>query len=118
VVPPRPSPTDDNTSEKTIILYGMTHYSVATFAREIRGVQRWRTAQVVETECYTQRSVLGVTHRFLVLRVKRDGKKDLWIRLDRLVNPNVGVSGLLSRSCKTSPHDTVGVACRLREWGR
>jgi hypothetical protein len=98
---------DDNASINTLILHGMHVYPIGEFVLEIRVDKRLQVARIVETESYAQSSVLGTTHRFLVVLVERDGKRNLWIRLDRLIKPNTGISGLLSRSCKTNPNDRV-----------
>jgi len=39
-------------------------------------------AKILSTECYTE-SIVGVVHRFLILELHREGRKSIWLRLDR-----------------------------------
>lgn len=50
-----------------------------------------QTAGIVSCSCYAQRTSLLVIHRFLILQLRRTGRKDVWLRLDRLRSPNVAL---------------------------
>lgn len=70
---------------------------------EHRSLQR---ARVISTEAYAAYGG-GVTHRFVVLELRRSGKKTLWLRLDRRRGKGVSTFDLLRRSGSTPSNDMV-----------
>lgn len=50
-----------------------------------------QTAGIVSCSCYAQRTSVLVIHRFLILQLQRTGRKDIWLRLDRLRSPDVAL---------------------------
>lgn len=49
----------------------------------------------------------AITHRFLILRIQRSGRKLLWLRLDRRANRSA--FGLLGALGRVPSHDVVSV---------
>lgn len=60
--------------------------------------------------CYTTLTKLVITHRFLILRVSRQGEEDVYVRLDRLVSPSFPFTKLLRRAGKAPAHDKVSIS--------
>lgn len=65
-----------------------------------------RAAEIVSTECYALRAG-AVTHRFVVLELRRQGRKDVWLRLDRRRGEKVSIFRFLSASGITDANDRV-----------
>lgn len=42
-----------------------------------------RNAEIASSECWTAPIRFGVLHRFLVLELRREGRKSIWLRLER-----------------------------------
>lgn len=58
--------------------------SLCDFCALIDSSQSLNTAQIVSVECWrTQTSVLRIPHRFLIFRLRRRNRSDVWIRVDR-----------------------------------
>ena len=66
-------------------------------------------ATIVSTECYTQRIAVQVVHRFLILELKREGKKTIWLRMDRRRSKLVNTQRFLFGRGSTDANDTVCV---------
>lgn len=66
-----------------------------------------RNATIVSTSSYNQRVHLVIRHRFLLLKLRREGKKDIWLRLDRLSSQKVNIIGFLASGGKTEAYDVV-----------
>lgn len=56
---------------------------------------------------YLQRSALFIPHRFLILRLQRTGRRDVWLRLDRRRSAEVGLAAFSSELGVTRANDTV-----------
>lgn len=65
-----------------------------------------QTAEIISTECYRERAGL-VTHKFLVLELRRPGRKVGWLRLDRRRGVGVSLSRFVGLSGVTKPNDRV-----------
>lgn len=64
-------------------------------------------AIIVCAECYTQNIAAQIVHRFLVLELRRDGKKTIWVRLDRRRSKLVNTRRFLFARASTQSNDTV-----------
>lgn len=64
--------------------YGMP---LEHLCRLISSYPSLQDAEIVASACYTKRitSIVGIAvlHRYLVLELRREGKKTIWVRLDR-----------------------------------
>jgi hypothetical protein len=70
--------------------------------REHRSLQR---AEILSTETYCK--MIGpIPHRFLLLELHREGRKDLWLRLDRGRDRDVPFMRFAARFA-TASRDTV-----------
>lgn len=68
--------------------------------------QSLQCAQIMATECYSQSSG-AVTHRFLLLELRREGRKDIWLRLDRRRGEGTSLLKFLSSVGITKANDRV-----------
>lgn len=63
-------------------------------------------ARIVSAECYAEK--LGVVmHRFVILELKREGRKDIYLRLDRRRERNISTLNFLAASGTSLSNDTV-----------
>lgn len=65
-------------------------------------------AEIVTLECYAE-NIGTVTHRFLLARLRRPGRKDAYIRLERQRGENISAFRLLRQSGVTPANDTVRI---------
>lgn len=67
-----------------------------------------RDADIVSSECYTEPIRLRILHRFLLLELHREGRKPIWVRLDR-TRDNFTSTGrfLLLNRARTRANDVV-----------
>lgn len=63
-------------------------------------------AEIVSAECYSVQSG-AVTHRFIVLELRREGRKDVFLRLDRRRGENVSVLRFIAVAGVTKANDRV-----------
>jgi hypothetical protein len=63
-------------------------------------------AETISSEAYTER-VGAVIHRFLIMEIRREGKKPIWLRLERTRSRSVGVVEFLRAGASTPANDVV-----------
>lgn len=97
-------------SVNTFITRGVLHTTLDEFCEVIVSRRSLRRAQIISTECYTERSG-GILHRFLVLQLYREEKKPIYIRLDRRVGTST--LNLLLRRGSAPAKDTVSTSLSL-----
>lgn len=95
-----------STVSTAIPKYGVIDLSLRDVCRYIDDHKSLRTAEIVSTECYSDKGG-AVTHRFLILELQREGRKDVWLRLDRQRGENVSVLRFLAVSGVTKANDRV-----------
>ncbi|KAF8338042.1 WD40-repeat-containing domain protein [Cantharellus anzutake] len=61
-------------------------------------------ARIVSASCYSQSRNL-ILHRFLILQLRRPGRNDIWLRIDR--RAGLGILSLVRKLGTTPAHDTV-----------
>lgn len=86
--------------------YGVIDLSLADVCNYIDDHRSLQTAEIVSTECYSQPAG-AVTHRFIILELRRQGRKDVWLRLDRRRGENVSLFRFLAVSGITKANDRV-----------
>ena len=69
-------------SAATVISHGVLRLLISDICDLIRTRRSLHRAEVVSTECYCRRRG-AIFHRFLILELRRAGRKDLWLRIDR-----------------------------------
>ena len=79
--------------------------------RERRSLQR---AEILLTETHCKMNG-AIPHRFLLLKLHREGRKDLWLRLDRRRDRHVPFVFFAATFFATPAHDMVR---RAFEYGR
>ena len=85
---------------------GVLDLSVSELCQLIQQRASLQHAIITRTEGYAEH--LGaVVHRFLVLELKREDKKPIFLRLDRRRGEGVSPMSLISASGVTSANDTV-----------
>lgn len=98
------SPTYGTVS--TVVSYGVLELELSELCRLILTRASLARAEIVSAECYAQRTGI-VTHRFLILHLKRDRRKDMWLRMDRRAKGDVSLMELLWSSGQTQAKDEV-----------
>lgn len=88
---------------------GFVCLSVPELCELIQQRQSLQQAVIKMTEGY-KGHIAGVVHRFLVLELEREGRKWMWLRLDRRLGKNVSGMSLILASGVTSANDTVSSA--------
>ena len=63
-------------------------------------------AEIVATECYVE-AARAVKHRFLIVELRRRGRKDVFLRLDRRREEGVPIAKFVLWSGKTKANDVV-----------
>lgn len=71
-----------------------------------------QNARIVSAECYTKSIAIRIVHRFLVLELEREGKKNIWLRLDRRRAKINGAIKFLRDRATTQANDTVSQCYR------
>lgn len=66
-----------------------------------------QNARIVSAECHAESIALRIVHRFLVLELEREGKKNIWLRLDRRTAKPVGKIKFILNGGVTQANDTV-----------
>lgn len=64
-------------------------------------------AIILSASTYSRRASLAVKHRFLVLRLRRTGKRDIWLRLERLRSRGVNIPGFIVAGGEVEANDIV-----------
>jgi hypothetical protein len=91
-------------SVATVIFCGVWTMSVLQLCDVVQQHRSLRQAKILSTECYTE-STRGVVHRFLVLELHREGRKDICLRIDR--RPSGSILRLLRTAGNSPAKDTV-----------
>lgn len=86
--------------------YGIIDFSLADVCRYIDDHKSLQTAEVISTECYSEKKG-AATQRFLILELRRPGRKDIWLRLDRRKGENAPLFRFLALSGVTKTNDRV-----------
>lgn len=87
-------------------MYGILDLSLADVCDYIDGHSSLRAAEITATECYAVKAG-AVMHRFIVLEVHREGRKGVWLRLDRRRGEKVSIFRFLAASGTTQANDRV-----------
>lgn len=81
--------------------------SLAWFCNLIARHDTLSAARILSVECYSERTSIGILHRFLIFHVRRPQRPDVWLRVDRR---REGKSSLLKTAMaggRTAANDTV-----------
>lgn len=66
-----------------------------------------REGKIISSECYTSPMPGGLVHRFLMLELRREGRKTIWARLDRTRLKTVGAFQFFVSGGRTDSNDIV-----------
>lgn len=94
-------------STDSVDLEGARHFTLDELCSFIARHPSLQTAGIVSCSCYAQQSSFIVTHRFLILQLRRTEKRDVWLRLDRRPSAAVGIVDFSLASGVTPSNDTV-----------
>ncbi|KAF8309238.1 hypothetical protein DL93DRAFT_2231111 [Clavulina sp. PMI_390] len=100
------SMSSSSTSTKGTVMpqYGVMKLSLEDLCEYIRLHRTLQVASIVKSECYFE--VAGpVLHRFLILELRREGRKVIWLRLDRRRGEKISLIKFLSASGVTKAND-------------
>ncbi|KAF8308163.1 hypothetical protein DL93DRAFT_2159211 [Clavulina sp. PMI_390] len=84
--------------------YGVINFSLADLCKYIDIHRSLQIAAIITSECYFE-AAGPVLHRFLLLELRREGRKIIWLRLDRRRGENVSLIKFLSTSGVTKAND-------------
>ncbi|KAF8305095.1 hypothetical protein DL93DRAFT_2102203 [Clavulina sp. PMI_390] len=98
-----------STSTASIPQFGILELSLADVCKYIDANSSLQVAEIVSTECYTQ-SAGAVTHRFVLLELRRPNRRNAWLRLDRRRGKNVSILKFLIVSGITAANDRAQLA--------
>lgn len=99
-----------SSSVESLISYGCLELTLSELCDTIKTRRLLASAEIISVECYYQ--FLGlIKHRFLLLHLRRKGKRDVYMRLDRRAAEDTGPFELVWASGKTSTRDEVNYMC-------
>lgn len=90
-----------------IAQYGTLAMHLHVFCDHIKAHKSLSNATIVSASTYAVSIRLQVRHRFLLLRLRRDGKQGVWLRLDRLQSRGSAFAKLTLASGGIEVHDVV-----------
>lgn len=90
----------------TIVSHGLLQLELSELCNLIKARRSLSLAEIVSVECYAQRVGL-ILHRFLVLHLRREGRKDMYLRMDRRAAKDVSLTELVWASGQTQARDEV-----------
>ncbi|KAF8308155.1 hypothetical protein DL93DRAFT_2221274 [Clavulina sp. PMI_390] len=96
--------TRASTHSASVPQFGVLECSLSDFCNYVDANLSLQTAEIISTECYTQ-SAGAVTHRFVVLELRRPNRRNAWLRLDRRRGKNVSILRFLAVSGVTVAND-------------
>lgn len=85
---------------------GVVDLSLTHVCDRIDAHSSLRAAQILSTECYAVKAG-AVMHRFIVLELRHQDRKDVWLRLDRRRGEKVSLLQFLAASGMTQANDRV-----------
>ena len=95
-----------NASSSAVPDFGKIDLKLSELCAYVNQSTELQEARIVATEEYAE--VGGtVTHRFLVLELRRHNLNDAWLRLDRRIGENTSIWKFLTLSCVTEANDEV-----------
>lgn len=81
-------------------------FTFTGFCDKVRSSCSLGRAKIESIECYRQPSG-PVMHRFLLLHLKRPGRSDIWLRIDRQLAPNLTLPKFFARYFQSASNDSV-----------
>lgn len=104
-----------NPSSSTVVpSLGVMDLSLSDACKYINDHQSLQDAVIICTECYAEK-LGGVTHRFLVLELRRANRKTVWLRLDRRRGADVSFLRFVAFSGVTKANDRVSLRFGVRD---
>lgn len=85
---------------------GILHLSLHDLCMYISNHRCLRKATILSTQCYYHNAGV-VIHRFLLLELHRENRKNIWVRLDRRRGEGVSLFSFMLTSGVTKANDTV-----------
>jgi len=98
--------TSDVADASAVPKFGTTDFKLSEFCAHVAHSAELQEARIVATESYAE-SAGTVTHRFLVLELRRRYLADAWLRLDRRRGENTSIWSFLRQSGVTAANDRV-----------
>jgi hypothetical protein len=92
----------------TVVSHGVLQLDLSELCDLIAVRSSLSRAEIVSAECYVQRIGL-FSHRFLVLHLQREGRKDIYLRIDRRAARDVSLTELVWASGQTHAQDEVHI---------
>lgn len=77
------------------------------FCKYIAEHKSLSNATIISASSYNERVHLVIKHRFLLLNLRREGRKDVWLRLDRRSSPYTNPIEFTASGLVSEAYDTV-----------
>ncbi|KAF8309922.1 hypothetical protein DL93DRAFT_2230640 [Clavulina sp. PMI_390] len=95
----------------TVISSGVLLLSLSELCDLIDIRSSLANADILSVECYAQRVNLNfVLHRFLILHLRRQGRKDVYLRMDRRADGGVSLPKMMLQRGQTAAHDEANLS--------
>lgn len=92
----------------TVVSNGILSLELDEMCDYIVGHRSLQNASIVSTETYGEK--MGVfVHRFVIMELRRQGKKDIWLRLERKRETHISTLNFIAASGKSHANDMVGL---------
>jgi len=98
----------------SLVSYGILQLPLEEFCDLIREHRSLQKAEILSTETHCKMNG-PVPHRFLLLELRREGSKDLWLRLDRRRDKDISFLRFAA-TLATPSHDMVRHALKCSTW--
>jgi len=92
----------------TVVSHGVLQLELSELCDLIAARSSLARADIVSAECYVHRVGL-INHRFLVLHLKREGRQDIYLRIDRRAARDISLTELVWASGQTRARDEVRI---------
>ncbi|KAF8316117.1 hypothetical protein DL93DRAFT_2227031 [Clavulina sp. PMI_390] len=101
-------------SDHIINIYAAHALPLSNFCEVIRLHRSLQRAEIVRTETYTQTRLGAIRHRFIILELKRSGRKNVYLRLDRRLGKGNSTYSLI-RNGTTDSNDVAQLATEKKD---
>ena len=98
------------TKQSFTLTGNLRNFTIAQLCEFISKNPSLHSAHIASCSSYIQRFALVIPHRFLIFQLEREGRKDVWLRLDRRTAKEAGTPGLVRGLGETPANDTVSLS--------
>lgn len=99
-----------NSISTAVPMFGVLDLTLSEICQYVDAYSSLQAAEIVCTECYAERAG-AVLHRFIILELRRENRKNVWLRLDRRRGKGVSMFQFLATAGITKANDRVRTVC-------